>query len=69
MISTRVAPPLRCSIATTRAVLLPARGELVSRTLAAFWPLGARGGCGRDLGVYFQEAESPAVTSDFSCGQ
>ena len=42
MISTRVAPPLRCSIATTCAVLLPARGELVSHTLAAFWPLGAR---------------------------
>src|ERR1017187_10957018 len=40
MISARVAPPLRCSIATTCAVLVPARGAPASRPWAAFLPLG-----------------------------
>src|ERR1019366_317825 len=38
MISVRVAPPLRCSIATTWAVLLPSRGA--SCGFAAFLPWG-----------------------------
>jgi hypothetical protein len=41
-ISARVAPPLRCSIATTCAVLVPTRGAPASGPLAAFLPLGAR---------------------------
>src|ERR1017187_1628315 len=40
MISVRVAPPLRCSIATTWAVLLPSRGAAASCGLAAFLPWG-----------------------------
>src|ERR1035438_5527430 len=40
-ISARVAPFLRCSMATTWAVLLPLRGAAVSGAGAAFWPLGA----------------------------
>src|SRR5580698_1820106 len=42
MISGRVAPFLRCSNATTWAVLLPSRGgAAVSCALTAFFPLGA----------------------------
>src|ERR1017187_3390823 len=41
MSSGNVAPPLRCSIATTWAVLLPSRGPAGSGALAAFFPLGA----------------------------
>src|ERR1039457_5958025 len=41
MILARVAPPLCCSIATTCAVLVPARGVPASRPWAAFLPLGA----------------------------
>src|ERR1035437_1032712 len=40
MISVRVAPPLRCSIATTWAVLLPSRGAAASCGFAAFLPWG-----------------------------
>src|SRR5450756_264938 len=40
MISIRVAPPLRCSIATTWAVLLPSRGAAASCGFAAFLPGG-----------------------------
>src|ERR1039458_8124098 len=41
MISVSVAPFLRCSIATTWAVLLPSRGPALSCSLAAFLALGA----------------------------
>jgi len=41
IISTRVAPFFRWSIATTWAVLLPSRGPAVSRALAVLLPLGA----------------------------
>src|SRR5438552_18834519 len=40
MISVRVAPPLRCSIATIWAVLLPSRGAAASCGFAAFLPWG-----------------------------
>src|ERR1039458_18706 len=39
-ISEIVAPPFRCSMATTWAVLLPSRGVAASRPLAAVLPLG-----------------------------
>src|ERR1039458_9665125 len=41
MISEIVAPPLRRSMATTWAVLLPSRGAASSRAFAAVLPLGA----------------------------
>src|ERR1039458_8700047 len=41
MISAIVAPPLRRSMATTCAVLLPSRGAAASRAFAAVLPLGA----------------------------
>src|SRR5260370_1194022 len=40
MISASVAPSLRCSMATTFAVLLPSRGPTLSSALAAFLALG-----------------------------
>src|SRR5205823_7553661 len=39
--SDSVAPPFRCSMATTWAVLLPSRGPAVSWGLAGFLALGA----------------------------
>jgi hypothetical protein len=41
MISVSDAPFLRCSIATTWAVLLPSRGPALSSFVAAFWAFGA----------------------------